>query len=474
MKKMKQKINLTEGSIIKALILLSLPIVFANLLQTAYQLTDTFWVGRLGADAIASVSLSFPIIFLMISIGGGLAIAGTILVAQYKGAGSTKQVNHVSAQTLVSMTVISIIVSVIGYYISEPMLRLMGASATVLPDATKYLQISFVGLTFLFGSFVFQSLMRGVGDATTPLYITLVTVLLNLVVDPLFIMGWGPIPAMGVAGAALATISTQGLGAIIGLVILFSGKYGIHLSRQDLIPDIPLIKKTALLGLPASVEHSLLAFGLTVLTLLAASFGTEGVAAYGIGSRVISFIIIPAIGFSIATSTLVGQNIGAGKIDRAEKTTDLGIAISFTLLTAIGVILFFAAKLLAIAFAPGEETVIALSTEFIKIMALAFGFMGVQQIIAGTFRGSGNTFMAMVVMIINLWIFNFPIAYILSKHTPLGISGIWWSFPASMVLSAIISWLWYKRGTWKNKKITENEQLEEKVIEETMIDEGNR
>ena len=207
----------TKGPIVKALIGLSLPIVFGNILQTAYQLIDTFWVGRLGAVAVAAVSLSFPVIFLLISLGGGLAIAGTILVAQYKGRGDTKQVDYISAQTLLLMVVISAVVSCFGYMISGPVMKLIGAGPEVLPAATSYLQISFLGMIFMFGFFVYQSLMRGVGDVKTPLYIVFTTVLMNLVLDPLFILGWGPIPAYGVSGAALATIGTQGVAAIVGI-----------------------------------------------------------------------------------------------------------------------------------------------------------------------------------------------------------------------------------------------------------------
>ncbi|MFH1410886.1 MAG: MATE family efflux transporter, partial [Patescibacteria group bacterium] len=238
----------TKGPIIKALVGLSLPIVFANILQTAYQLIDTFWVGRLGAVAVAAVSLSFPVIFLMISLGGGLAIAGTILVAQYKGQGNRWQVDHVSGQTLLLMLVSSAAVSVLGYLISGPVMKLIGAGPEVLPEATSYLQISFIGMVFMFGFFVFQSLMRGVGDVKTPLYIVLATVLMNLVLDPLFILGWGPVPAYGVSGAAIATVGTQGVAAVIGLFLLFSGRYGIHLKPEHLRFDLPLFKKMFNLG----------------------------------------------------------------------------------------------------------------------------------------------------------------------------------------------------------------------------------
>ena len=202
--------RLTEGSIVRSLVALSLPIVFANILQTAYQLVDTFWVGRLGGEAVAAVSVSFPLIFLMIALGGGLAVAGSVLVAQYVGARNAARVNHVTAQTLLMVGVVSVLLAAVGYGSSAYALGLMGVTPPTLGDATRYLQVSFLGLPFTFGYFVYQSVLRGIGEVRAPVYIVFGTVLLNLALDPLFIFGWGPIPGAGVTGAAYATIGTQG------------------------------------------------------------------------------------------------------------------------------------------------------------------------------------------------------------------------------------------------------------------------
>lgn len=472
---MKHKIlpDYTSGPIIKSLIGLALPIVFANILQTAYQLVDTFWVGRLGAEAVAAVSLSFPVLFLLISLGGGLAIAGTIMVAQYKGKGDLKQIDYVSAQTLLMMIIVSVIVSVLGYFVAAPIMGLMGAAPDVLPLAVSYLQISFIGLTFMFAYFVFQSLMRGVGDVKTPMYIVLGTVLLNLVLDPLFIMGYGPIPGYGVSGAAIVTVLTQGLAAVVGLSMLFSGKYGIHLKWKNFRFDLAMFKKMFRLGFPASISQSTRALGMAVMAFLVASFGTLVVASYGIGARIFSFIIIPAIGIAMATGTLVGQNMGAGKIERAEEVTRLSSIISFVFLTAIGIIFFIFAEPITAAFIPNDPDVIASGSLFVKIMALSFGFVGVQQTINGAFMGSGSTGTSMILSIVAFWVLQFPIAYILSKHTVLAEVGIWWSLPVSNVLSTIVAYIWYKKGDWKKKKIIEgDEKLVDEVAKETIIEEG--
>lgn len=471
------KKDLTQGPIIKTLFTLAVPIILTNLLHTAYQLTDTYWVGRLGAEAVAAVSLSFPIIFLMITLGGGFSLAGTILVAQYKGRKDEKQVEHVAAQTMVLMFFVALICSIIGYLIAEPAMRLLGAAPEVLPDAVAYLRISFIGLVFMFGFFVFQSLMRGIGEVYMPMKIVLATVLLNLILDPLFIMGWGPIPAAGVTGAAIATIFTQALGTLAGLIILMRGKHGIKLTFKGFKFDILLMKKMFALGLPSSIEQSMKALGLTLMSFLVATFGTLIVATYGIGVRILSFVIIPAFGLSMATSTLVGQNFGANKIDRAEQIGKISALVGFLMLAGIGVIFYFLAPVLAATFisnTPENLPVITESTLFIRFLCAAFCFLGLQLVMSGIFSGSGNTKISMIFSIVSLWVFEFPIAYILSNHTSLAEKGLWLTYPIAAFLSAIVSLTYFKMGRWKKTRIiqSKDEKLEEAVQKEAEIEEG--
>ena len=311
--------TLTEGSIVRALVRLSVPIVLANILQVAYQLTDIFWAGQLSAQALAAVSLSFPITFLMVAIGGGLAIAGSVLIAQYEGRGEERAMNHVTAQTLIMVTVASIAISAIGYVYSGPIMRFMGAEPDVLPDAARFMQITFIGFVFVFGFFVYQSLMRGLGVVQVPMLIVLLTVLLNFGLDPLFIFGWGPIPAMGVAGAAMATLSTQALAAGIGFTLLFSGRHRLRPRLADFRPDWKVIGRTFKLGLPASIEQAMRALSMTLMTLLVSTFGTIAIDAYSLGLRIMTFVVIPAMGVAMATTTLVAQNLGAGKLSRGRR-----------------------------------------------------------------------------------------------------------------------------------------------------------
>lgn len=445
--------SLLEGPILKSLLTLAIPIVVANVLQSAYQLIDAFWVGRLGGAAVAAVSISFPVMFLMIALGMGLAMAGSTLTAQYRGAGNDSMVSHVAGQTLNMVAALSIVLSVLGYMGTPALLRLMGVAPDVYRDALGFMRVSFVALLFNFTFFVFQSIMRGVGRPTLPVWIVLATVILNFALDPLFIFGWGPVPAYGVMGAALATLFTQVVAAVAGMIVLRLGRHGIHVKRRDFIPDFAYMKRAFYLGAPASVEQSARALGLMVLTFLIASFGTQTMAAYGVGSNIIQVVIIPAFGLSMAISTLVGQNIGAGNIERAARIGRLGAQLSFAILTGIGVVVFLFAPSFAAFFVPGDPGVIAAGAYFLRVMALAWGFMGLQLALTGVLRASGNMVTTMMLTLTTQWVIQFPLAYVLSKHTALRETGIWWAFPVTNVLAAGIVLIVYARGDWKKTRL---------------------
>jgi putative MATE family efflux protein len=449
----------TEGKILNSLVSLAFPIIMANVLQTAYQLIDTFWLGRLGANAVAAVSLSFPILFLVLSLGGGLTLAGTVIVSQHKGAENQVKVNYASSQTVMVIFFISILLALIGYFSAAPLMKIVGAGPEILKESISYFQVSSFGFVFLFMFFVFQSLMRGIGNVYLPMFIILGTVLLNLVLDPLFIFGWGPIKGNGVAGAAMASVLTQGLSAFIGLAILFKGNMGIKIKLFHMKWDFAWVKKLFELGIPSSLDQSSRAAGMTFMIMLVTSFGSEVVAAYGVGARILSLVVVPALGFAIATTSLVGQNIGANKIKRAEKIGDLSNKIGFFGLTGIGILLFIFAEPITAFFIPNDPTVIKNGALFIKIMAPSFGLLGVQQILNGVFNGAGFTQASMLISIFSLWIVRFPTAFMLSNKTALGFEGIWWAFPISNLLAAILAFAYYKMGYWKKRVIQKRHEI---------------
>lgn len=466
--------KLLKGPISGALLALAVPIILGNLLQTGYQLTDAFWVGRLGASAVAAVAVSFPVTFLVIAIGSGLAMAGATLTAQYVGAGRQDMVDHVSAQTMLLVFVTSVILGALGYLLAPDLLVLLGVAPDVSAGALGFMRVSFVGIIFVFTYAMFQALMRGIGETRIPLVIVLATVLLNFALDPLFIFGWGPIPGYGVVGAALATLATQALAAAAGLAIFLRGRHGIRLSWTAFRPDFSYIRRAFFLGFPGSVELSTRALGLMLMAFLVTSFGTLPTAAYGVGSTVVQVVTIPAMGLSMAVSTLVGQNLGAGQVDRAARIALLGTVYGFVVLTVAGVAAYLFAPTLVAFFVPSDPQVIAEGGRFIRIMCLAWGGIGIQLCLVATFRASGNMLMAMIIALVSQWVVQFPLAYVLSKHASLEVSGIWWSFPVTNIAAALISFCWFARGTWKTGCLTEDDSQTTKVTDEALIEEGIR
>lgn len=460
--------RLLEGPIIRSLFLLALPIMGANILQIAYQMVDAFWVGRLGAEAVASVSISMPIMFLMISAGMGFAIAGSTLIAQYVGARNVPMVNHVAAQTLLSVTGVSVTLGTLGFLIAPYVLALMEVAPGVYANALKFLRVQFVGLPLAFIYFMFQSQMRGVGQVRVPLFIVAASVGINFVLDPVLIFRAG----LGVMGAALATLFSQAVAATIGLMLLFSGRYGVKLTWKGFRPDFAFIRRAFSLGYPASIEQSARGLGMTVMTFLITSFGTVTTASYGVGTNVLNFVVIPAMGFSMATSTLVGQNIGAGNMRRAERVAMLAAALTFSALTAVGILAFAFANHIAAFFVPHERLVIHEASVFIRTVSWSFGFIGLQFALMGVLRASGNMMTAMTISLVSQWCLQFPLAFVLSQHTRLHAHGLWWAFPAANVSIAIVSAMVFARGDWKERRLigprdereVEREEVEEQVV----------
>lgn len=463
-----------EGSASRAIVSLALPIILGNILQTGYQLTDAFWIGRLGASAVAAVAISFPVMFLTIALGSGLAMAGAVLSAQYAGAGRQDMVDHVAGQTMIMVLFTSALFGCAGYVLAPKLVALTGVAADVSAQALRFMRVSFVGMVFVFSYAMFQALMRGIGQTRLPLLIVSGTVVLNFALDPPLIFGWGPLPAFGVMGAAMATLVTQGLATLAGMTIFLRGKHGIHFRWRDLVPDLAYIRKAFFLGFPGSVELSTRALGLMVMSFLVASFGTLPTAVYGVGSTIIQVVTIPAMGLSMALSTLVGQNLGAGQTDRAAAIARLGIGYGLLALSALGVGAYLTAPWLVAFFVPNDAEVIREGAGFVRIMCLAWGCIGIQLCIVAAFRASGNMLSAMVIALVSQWMIQFPLAYVLSKHTLLGPTGLWWSFPASNVLTAVVSLCWFARGEWTAGRLTEEARDNARVADAAVVEEGYR
>ncbi|MFW6025088.1 MAG: MATE family efflux transporter [Candidatus Woesearchaeota archaeon] len=464
---MRKSRDLVNGSIKDSIIQLAIPIFFANLLQVSYKLIDLFFVGRLGKEAIAAISVSFPILFLIVSLSIGFAMAGNILVSQYKGDQNSKKVNHTATQTFVVVLAASIIISILGFIYAPFILSFMELENQVLRYSIQYMRTYFLGLPFLFTYGISQGLMRGVGDVKTPLRIVLVTVLLNIILDPLLIFGIGPFPKLEVFGAAIATVFSQGVSAIVCISIFLSNKYQVKMNFKNYRPDFKILKKVFFLGIPSSLETTARAFATTVMVFIISNLGTVTTAAYGIGAKIFNVITIPAFALSIATTTIVGQNIGAGNKTKAKETMMKSIKYAVFLLSVLGIISFIFSTQLSQIFT-NDIDVINQTSNFIKFLSVSFWILGIQVIINGALRGSGNTKNAMFITITSLWIIRIPIALIMINFLGMNQIGIWLSFPVSEIFALIFSLIVINKTNWLDKK-TINKKDEKSIVKTNPI-----
>jgi putative MATE family efflux protein len=474
-------VNVTDDALFKPLMLLSAPIVASQLLQVGYNLADTYWVGRLGGDAVAALSYSWAIVFLMVSIGGGLTVAGTVLIAQHKGAGNFARSSHVAGQTLSFVTIVAIAFGIVGYLLSPWMIRLIGAEpgSDAFTYAVTYTRIIFVGVAFMFWFFIFDALSRGWGDTRTPLYLMVISVIINVVIDPFLILGFSDNPMFawagltglettlyeatgfegyGVAGAAIATVFSRGTAAIVGLYLLFSGRVGLEPSLSDLRLESETVRKIVEIGGPIATEQGFRAFGITVLTALIALAGTEAVAAYGIVNRLSSLMFLPVLGLARGTETVVGQNLGAEQVDRAKRAVTLSAVLIVSIFAVVVAVAYPLAEPITAVFIEGEESaqVIEYGAAYIVIAGPSYLFLGVFQIMLGGLRGSGSTRAAMLLSIQELWLYRIPIAAVAILGFGMGVIGVWYAVAISYVLSALVTAAWFLRGTWTENVVTDD------------------
>jgi len=462
--------SITEGGLLGPMFKLAWPIVVIQLLQVTYNIADTFWLGRLSADAVGALSLAFPLIFLLISIAGGFTTAGSILVAQYTGADSEGSAGEVAGQIVSFVTLLALALSVLGYFATEPMLGALPSQAQttdqIVPLARDYMEVFFLGLPFLFGFFVFTSLMRGYGDTKTPMRVMFVSVALNVVLDPLLIFGYGPFPALQIEGAALATIISRGVASLLGFYVLFVAKAGPDVSVADLVPDLGYIWDIVRIGVPSTVEQSMSALAMITLTAMVVQFAPPVVSAYGLGNRLASLVFLPAMGLGRATNTMVGQNLGAGKADRAERAVWIAAKAGAGVMFVVAIVAALVPEpIVSVFLATGSEAAretVAYGSTYLRVRSVEFVFMAVLQVMLGAYRGAGNTKTAMVFSMVALWLGRVPTVYYLAFVAGLGATGIWVGMALGSILGGVAAALWFTRGTWKETVIDE---------EKTAIDE---
>ncbi|MGM0510659.1 MAG: MATE family efflux transporter [Thermoplasmatota archaeon] len=455
--------QILNGKIIPTLLSLAWPVVVGSMLQTAYNLADTFWLGRVSAVAVAAPTTSFPLIMVLNALGMGLATAGISLVSQHTGSGGDKKANEAAGQVFGLLFIISIVGGIIGFFSSGYILKFI-ADPEVYPYAHNYVRIIFAGSPFMFSFISFRFILRGTGDMKTPMYIRLFTVILNVILDPLLILGIGPFPEWGVAGAALATITTRSLGAIIGLYLLFNGKVDIKLSLKDLKVKFRWVKKILDIGLPASIARVGSSLGFVGLIWMISSFGTVAIASYGVGQRVIQMINLGIWGFAGSATTMVGQNVGAKQQSRAEEIVKKTLMVSGVIMLFISIFIYLVREPMVAFFLSSDidkyGAVVSEASRFIAIFVVSIPFFGFFRIFDSTYRGTGHTKPAMMFSLTRILVLRLGISYLLafpvfSIGLDLGIVGVWIGMTMSNLIITGLSYLYFRTGKWKERTIEE-------------------
>ena len=442
-----------SGNLYKGIILVSLPLMLSNFIHTVYNLADTFWVTKISDTSfeVASVSLVFPIIMLMLTIGMGLSVSATTMISQYIGADDKENANKVVSQLVLVSLVLGIVMGAILYTIADPVVRLMAGSETVLiQNSIDYLRVISLQAPLFFVFMIYQSSKQGQGDTITPLFYTFIGNILNIVLDPFFILTLG----MGVKGAAIATVLAKAI-FIIPIIKLFTDKSSIHVDLKYIKPQWDFMQKIIKISFPVMIAQSMSSLGFAFLNTFINSYGATVLTAFSVGNRVTSVFMMPVMGMGGALATFVGVAVGADNIKRAKDAFKVSTVLSVSmgvLFTFLLIILRF--KATAIFINPVSDAyTFALSSEYLIFVALCLVPMGIFQNLQGVFNGSGHTKYSLFIAIGRLWAIRLPIIWYASTMTNLGHQIIWWAMLVSNVIIVTVGLGIYKKGKWEQKVI---------------------
>ena len=446
MDKRKGNTDLTEGKVWKVIVRFALPLLVGNLLQQFYNITDSIIVGQfLGKEALAAVSASFFIYYFIISLVIVVGSGTTVVISQLFGAKQYQKVQLAFSSFFIFMLVGGIILSIAGIIFAEPVFRLTNTPEEVIPQAVAYFRI-YIGGTFLFVTFnSIISILRGVGESVRPMLFILITTVLNIAFDLLFILVF----KWGIEGAARATVVSQGIGMCIALAYVNNTHPLLSIKKQDMLFDWKLFKESLKIGLPTSVQQCAIALGLIALLGIVNSFGTNTLTAYGAAGKIDTIITQAILTLSGALAAFCGQNIGAGRLDRVKK------GVQFTMYTniALGLLTFAAVYLFGnemMRIFTKDIDVVAIGKEYLLIIGGFFIVHGALNVYNGALRGAGDTLFPMITSLVCLWLIRIPLAYYLSSW--LGRNGIWWAIGISITIGLIVTFVYYKIGFWKRRR----------------------
>ncbi len=442
----------TTGNLHKSIWLLAVPMILETGIQNVAQVWDTYWVSRLGSAALAAVTISITIRWVINSLGNGLGIGGLAVIARRIGAQDRAAADHAAWQTILLGLTVSLALGGLGLALSRPILDLLGADAEVLPLGLSYLRVAFGGVFTIILVFVNNSLFRGAGEARVAMAVLWIAVAVNVVLEPILVLGWGPVPELGVAGAAWANVLGFGSGLVIQFAILFRGRARIAINVRDLKPDLPLMGRIVRIALPSTVQMVLRSSSRLLIVGFVAFYGTHATAGFGVANRMLLIALIPSFGLGNASGTLVGQNLGALKPRRAEQSAWWVSAYSAAYMAIVAGLLAAFARPLVTFFDPTPD-VVAVGVECMQIVAPTLIASAAGVVLARSFDGAGNTVPAMAVNLITLWGLEAPLAFVLSRTLGWGVNGIWWGRALANVANGLLFAAWFRVGRWKKREV---------------------
>ena len=449
-----------HGNLRKAVLALAIPVMINSFLQTMYNLTDTYWLGKLGTEQLAAINLVTPVQNIIINFGSGITVAGSVLIAQFVGAGEKEKAKSMANQIYVCACAFALVCAGVCFLCTPAIVNWLGADSDTYSHAVIYLGLVIWDMPFLFTVNIFSAIHQSQGDTVTPMFLNLGGILINMVLDPLMIVTWD----MGTAGAALATLLAKMIPAFVAIAMLCRKNSEISLDPHYMRPEWENVQMILKIGLPSAIGGSTMQFGFLLMSRNVYEFGTQAMAAYGIGNKVNGLITLPSNGIGSAVATIVGQNMGAQQRDRAEKGYHAAMKISVAFLFVGGMILsrdFISTAVVSIF--SDDPAVIAMAADFLSIMAFWCFTNGVYNCSVGLFNGTGHTEVTMAVDASRLWIFRFLTLWFCETVLKMGVRSVWYSVVVSNGICAVILFLLYLSGIWKKQKIKVKQGIEKKV-----------
>ncbi len=453
----KRYLILKDSNIYKGLIILAIPLMLNNFLKTFHDIVDMFFVGRIperGTDAVASIQLTFPVVFTFFSLGMGLSIAGTALISQFVGSNQREDAKRYASQLLILALLLGLIINLVSYVGAPFIIQAMGVETGtfVFENSVRYLQIRSFELPLLFMFFSFLAIRQASGDTVSPVLVSGTAIILNTILSPIFITVFN----LGVPGAAWATLLANIIVMPVAVYGLFFAKTGITVSIPMMRLEAGVIKDIIKTAVPASLGQAITAIGFGVMNGVIYGYGTETVAAFSVGNRIMSIILHPVMAIGGILSAYIGQNIGALNPERAKLTFRKGMILSFMTMAVGSAVLMFIREPLARIFIVDDPSTLALASDYMFYILIGLPLMGVFQTFVGTYNGTGNTSYTFIISVTRLWILRIPLVLLMREFTDLGSSGIWYAVLISNIIIAFIGYLLYLRIDFKPKVDIDN------------------